>query len=156
MKPTNIYVIGNAVGAVKVGLASVPKRRLMELQTGHSERLQLLFSSELPRDISAPVERRAHWLLKDTHRSGEWFTAQPSEAIEAVQSAIACRGEGEKASFSVGRPPLSRKSLTKPVLIRLTEDLVARIDAVAGENRRGQFIREAAIKELERRERERR
>jgi len=151
MKPTNIYVIGNATGAVKVGLATVPKRRMMELQTGHSEPLKLHFSSELPRDISSPVERRAHWLLKDTHRSGEWFTAQPSEAIEAVKSAIACRGEGEKANFSVGRPPLSRKSVTKAVLIRLTDDLVARIDAIAGENRRGQFIREAAIKELERR-----
>ena len=154
MKPTNIYVIGNDSGIVKVGLASSPKRRLMELQTGHSEPLKLHFISELPQELSAPVERRAHWLLKDKHRSGEWFTVGPSTAIEAVKSAIECRGEGEKANFSVGRPPLSRKSMTKAVLVRLTEDLVSRIDAIAGENRRGQFIREAAIKELERRERE--
>lgn len=52
----------------------------------------------------------------------------------------------------MGRPPLKAKVETIAVLIRLPADIKDRIDAVAGENRRGQFIREAAIKELERRE----
>jgi hypothetical protein len=54
----------------------------------------------------------------------------------------------------MGRPPLKAKVETVAVLVRLPADIKDRIDAIAGENRRGQFIREAAIKELERRERE--
>ena len=53
----------------------------------------------------------------------------------------------------MGRPPLKAKVETVAVLVRLPADIKDRIDALAGENRRGQFIREAAIKELERRER---
>lgn len=51
----------------------------------------------------------------------------------------------------MGRPPLSKKSVTTPVLIRLTEDVVERIDTLAGPNKRGEFIREAIDKELARR-----
>lgn len=53
----------------------------------------------------------------------------------------------------MGRPPLKAKIATVAVLIRLPEDLKDRIDAVAGENRRGEFMREAVIRELARRER---
>lgn len=52
----------------------------------------------------------------------------------------------------MGRPPLKAKVETIAVLIRLPADIKDRIDAVAGENRRGQFIREAIDKELKRRE----
>lgn len=54
----------------------------------------------------------------------------------------------------MGRPPLKDKVETVAVLVRIPADIKDRIDAIAGENRRGQFIREAAMKELERRERE--
>lgn len=54
----------------------------------------------------------------------------------------------------MGRPPLKAKVETINVMVRIPADVRDRIDAVAGENRRGQFMREAAIKELERRERE--
>lgn len=53
----------------------------------------------------------------------------------------------------MGRPPLKRKVDTVAVLVRLPADIKESIDAVAGENRRGQFMRDAAIKELERLER---
>lgn len=52
----------------------------------------------------------------------------------------------------MGRPPLKAKVETVAVLVRLPADIKDRIDALAGENRRGQFIREAAIKEVERQE----
>jgi metal-responsive CopG/Arc/MetJ family transcriptional regulator len=53
----------------------------------------------------------------------------------------------------MGRPPLSKKFETKAVLVRLTEDLCDRIDAHAGPNKRGEFIREAVEREIKRRER---
>lgn len=52
----------------------------------------------------------------------------------------------------MGRPPLSKKFETKAVLVRLTEDVADRIDAIAGHNKRGEFIREAVERELKRRE----
>jgi hypothetical protein len=53
--------------------------------------------------------------------------------------------EGER---KVGRPPLN----VKAILVYLPEGTPQRIDAIAGKNRRGEFIREAVQKELERRE----
>jgi metal-responsive CopG/Arc/MetJ family transcriptional regulator len=49
----------------------------------------------------------------------------------------------------MGRPPLN----VKPMLVRLPDGMAERIDAVAGENKRAEFIREAVEKELRRRER---
>jgi predicted DNA-binding protein len=51
----------------------------------------------------------------------------------------------------MGRPPLN----VKPTLVRLTEDIRQRIEAVAGPNRMAVFIREAIENELKRRERAR-
>src|SRR5262245_59166410 len=48
----------------------------------------------------------------------------------------------------MGRPPLN----VKATVIRLPEGFADRIDAVAGTNRRSQFIREAVERELKLRE----
>lgn len=47
-----------------------------------------------------------------------------------------------------GRPLLN----VKPTLVRLPEGVPERIDALLGPNRRAEFIREATVAELERRE----
>lgn len=49
----------------------------------------------------------------------------------------------------MGRPPLQ----VKPTVVRLTVEALDRIDAIAGPNRRAEFIREAVERELKRRER---
>lgn len=48
----------------------------------------------------------------------------------------------------MGRPPLGNKATQ----VRLPQDVMDRIDALTGTNRRAQFIREAVLAELERRE----
>ncbi len=48
----------------------------------------------------------------------------------------------------MGRPPLH----VKPTIVRLTEDVIGRIEALVGPNKRSAFIREAIEAELERRE----
>ena len=50
----------------------------------------------------------------------------------------------------MGRPKMN----VTPTLVRLPEGVAERIDAVAGKNRRAEFIREAVERELRRRERE--
>lgn len=51
----------------------------------------------------------------------------------------------------MGRPPLGNK----PTQVRLPQAVMDRIDALMGQNRRAQFIREAVEAELKRREQER-
>jgi predicted DNA-binding protein len=48
----------------------------------------------------------------------------------------------------MGRPKLG----VKPTLVRLPDGVAERIDALAGPNRRAEFIREAVERELIRRE----
>lgn len=54
----------------------------------------------------------------------------------------------------MGRPPLKRNVKTIVMALRLPADVAARIDALAGPNKRAEFIREAIEAELDRRERE--
>jgi metal-responsive CopG/Arc/MetJ family transcriptional regulator len=51
----------------------------------------------------------------------------------------------------MGRP----KQNVKPMPVRLPEGVPERIDAVAGKNRRAEFIRDAVERELSRREKRR-
>lgn len=48
----------------------------------------------------------------------------------------------------MGRPPMQ----VRPTVVRLTEDALERIDALAGPHKRAEFIREAVERELKRRE----
>lgn len=48
----------------------------------------------------------------------------------------------------MGRPPLNVKTMN----VRLPEGVPERIDALVGSRRRAEFIREAVLSELERRE----
>lgn len=47
----------------------------------------------------------------------------------------------------MGRPPLHNK----PTQVRLPQEIMDRVDALMGQNRRAQFIREAVENELKRR-----
>lgn len=51
----------------------------------------------------------------------------------------------------MGRPPLAKNSATKATLVRLTGEMLQAIDALAGKNRRAEFIREAVEREIVRR-----
>lgn len=50
----------------------------------------------------------------------------------------------------MGRPPMD----LEPLLVRLPKGMAERIDAVAGKNRRAEFIREALEKALKRAEKQ--
>lgn len=48
----------------------------------------------------------------------------------------------------MGRPPLKRNVETVVSAVRLPADMVERIDAIAGPNKRGEFIRKAVERAL--------
>ena len=50
----------------------------------------------------------------------------------------------------MGRPPLKRQSATIFTGVRLTEDVRAEIEEIAGPNRMAEFIREAVAEKIER------
>jgi hypothetical protein len=50
----------------------------------------------------------------------------------------------------MGRPPLKRNAETVVTTIRLTADVAEQIDALAGPNKRGEWIRDAITRELRR------
>jgi len=148
MKSTKLYVMGSPAGPKKVGIAYDPARRLRILQTGNSRELRLLFEQDAPEGLASDIERRAHWLLREHKTNGEWFSVSAKAAIEAVARAIREGGVGEKESRSVGRPPLKKNVATVITAIRLPLDVAQQIDAIAGPNRRSEWIRRLIANEL--------
>lgn len=51
----------------------------------------------------------------------------------------------------MGRPPLKANVTTVATLVRLSADVVEQVDALAGPNKRAEFIREAIEREIKRR-----
>lgn len=143
-----VYVIGRgAEGPHKIGFSSSPDKRLRELQCGSPERLAILHRREHPR--AKQVESHAHWLLDEHTVSGEWFSGSLDEMVSAVDEAELAvdEGRGKKVARRMGRPALGIKATQ----VRLSEAIMAQIDAMAGPGKRAQFIREAVENELARR-----
>lgn len=126
-----------------------PEGRLAALQRHNSQPLLILYFREVPYELRARIERRTYWLLRDGHIAGEWFDVSMSDGIHAIDRAVFDDGSSEIAKAFSGRPPLN----THPVNIRLLDDLVRRVDALVGAQRRSRFIREAIEEKLKREER---
>lgn len=151
----SLYVVQARRNLVKIGMAAKPAARLCSLQTGSAKRLRLAHIVPVERSLAVAVERYAHWLLNEFRGSGEWFSVSAEQAATAIREALSAVSDGERQGHSsVGRPPLSRDTETKPTMVRLTEETRQRIEAIAGPNRMAEFIREAIEAELTRRERE--
>jgi len=68
---TNIYFIGSTeLGAVKIGRADDPYKRLIELQTGNPHRLTLF---NVVKDVSPHSEQICHNKMDHLRLHGEWF-----------------------------------------------------------------------------------
>ncbi len=152
-KETFIYVIGAHRGPKKVGLAANPLARMRSIQTGNGKDVALLHTVAVPVETASMIERRAHWLLRDTKVCGEWFDVSESVAKKSVDQAVAERGEGEKERPAVGRPPLKLKDPTVKTTLRLPTSLLERVKLVAGDGDASEVIRSGIEAEVRRRER---
>jgi hypothetical protein len=145
-----IYVIRSSDGRTKVGISANPRRRLQALQSGDSSKLNLGYQRPISRELAVRIERRAHWLMQAAHVHGEWFLASVEEAIDAVNAAAECDGEGERAASLAGRKLLWPDKIVAP----LKEGTLKRIVAVLlPSESKTDFLREAVERELSRRER---
>lgn len=143
-----IYLVRTGRKLKKVGLTSKADDRHRNIQTANGSEVVLVFSKAVDAEIAANVEKRAHWLLREFKRRGEWFAVKSDIAISAIEQAIKERGEGEKARSGAGRPPMN----VKETKVRLREGQRERIEALVGDNRMAQWIREAVERELRRQE----
>lgn len=81
-----VYVIGSDDGPMKIGIATDPQSRLVEIQVGHPFKLKVLHSWR--HEAAAKVELAAHKLLRGKRLQGEWFSVTQEEASAAVERAI--------------------------------------------------------------------
>ena len=84
-KMKSVYVIGTGLGPVKIGIAADVTARLRKLQTGHPEKLHVLFQAPSP--DAAEIEYVSHRLLAGARLSGEWFSVTVEQAIWAIRTA---------------------------------------------------------------------
>ncbi|MET9690381.1 GIY-YIG nuclease family protein [Streptomyces sp. NPDC006514] len=82
--PDRVYLLGDAkTMKVKIGIASDPKRRLSEIQTGNPARLVIfaVFHG------NARTERALHKRFATRRLSGEWFDFVGLDPVQAVTAA---------------------------------------------------------------------
>lgn len=146
-KEMTIYMLSTGRKMKKIGISAKSEVRHRQIQTSNGGEVVLAYSKAIPADLAGDVERRAHWLLREFKRRGEWFAVRADAAIAAIERAIQERGEGEKARSGAGRPPLGNKATQ----VRLPEEIREQIRELVGEKGMAQFIREAVERELKRR-----
>ena len=86
-----IYIIGNDLGYIKVGVSRNPKKRVKSLSTGNAAKLTLLFTEEFDceRKHLLHIEKAIHKQLQQmtTKCQGEWFFLDKYK-IDAIKNII--------------------------------------------------------------------
>lgn len=73
MEISYLYIISNGTD-LKVGVSKDPDKRLKQLQTGSSKKLEIVNIFPLPSDKIYGLEKECHQKLVSTYRKrGEWF-----------------------------------------------------------------------------------
>lgn len=146
---TALYVMGEADGPRKIGIARDVRKRLHAIRSSSLLEASVLHERELG-DDAWRVEAHAHKLLKAQRIRGEWFDVTTEAAIAAIEAALLKVAAGEPVVRSVGR----KKEFEENVRLPLAKGTTSRMDAVLepGEPRLS-LIREAIEREIKRRER---
>ncbi len=83
---TYLYVIAESYeGPVKIGYSAQPEKRLKQLQTGASTKLNLCYQQSVKNNEAKRIERMIHKTLGYKRSHGEWFNLSVEEAIIEVQ-----------------------------------------------------------------------
>lgn len=80
-----VYVIENMDnGAIKVGVAQDPEKRLAQLQTGSVSELCLVYQSYVCSN-AFNIESLVHQHFEDKHIRGEWYSASKDDVIQYLE-----------------------------------------------------------------------
>jgi len=100
-RPAHVYLMEIEGGAVKVGRAINPLKRLYEVQTSCPVKIRLVYASDKHSSPEA-VEKAAHYLLREKRQHGEWFGVSVEQARAAIEEAV--RMVDRDGGFSVVPP----------------------------------------------------
>lgn len=84
-----VYVIGVSDNPVKIGYADRVETRLIALQIGNPEELQIFGRVAVPWAMAKAIEAKTHAILRERHRRGEWFNVSADQALAAIAKARA-------------------------------------------------------------------
>lgn len=148
-----IYVMGleTGDGPCKVGRSMDTAKRVKMLSAEHGKKLFVLGKWPVGAYLALQVERYTHWLLRDRHYAGEWFSVTASEAAAAIEQAI-----NAPITDKLLLPPIDvpgRKILNgEHIAVKFPSGTKAAIsDIMGGAEGRADFIREAVANEIARR-----
>lgn len=80
-----VYVIENSDnGAIKIGVANDPEKRLAQLQTGSVSELCLVYQSYICSN-AFNIESQVHQHFKDKHIRGEWYAVSKDDVIAYLE-----------------------------------------------------------------------
>lgn len=95
MEKSFIYCIRASDGRIKIGHSVNPGSRLMSLQIGHPDPLEILWTISVPWERTEAIEDATHKSLSEYHIRGEWFSVCPDIARKAVESNLSVRPSGK-------------------------------------------------------------
>ena len=80
-----VYVIENSDnGAIKIGVANDPEKRLAQLQTGSVSELCLVYQSYICSN-AFNIESQVHQHFRDKHIRGEWYAVSKDDVIAYLE-----------------------------------------------------------------------
>lgn len=89
-KPSYIYLIKSGTGKnapIKIGIASSPDKRILELQVGNPKLLTLVCKVKASsRKHAEHLEYSLHQYFKHSHIRGEWFKGKNINLVKAFAS----------------------------------------------------------------------
>lgn len=121
-----VYVMFAPARGIKVGCSGRLQKRRKEVAFGIGEEVTLLHASA-PLENAKQVEVMAHWLLRDHHQGGEWFSVEASAAVAAIDEAILRVGAGEAAPQRINNATPYADLKTETIQVCLPISLMERV-----------------------------
>lgn len=129
-KVKHVYVMIREDGAVKVGIAASPNKRVGLVRFETKQPVQISYVTTRRTNARA-VEVLAHKMLKEQHHAGEWFWTSVENAIDAVNASIeVAEGRAPDTTTGIRFSPNRKAFKTAPERISLMAEtcLLGEID----------------------------
>ena len=91
-----IYIIGSEHFPYKIGFSKTPEKRVKSLQTGHPNKLSLLYTKKVSEQNIKKIEKQIHKAISYKRTKGEWFNIILEDAISEVNYAVIRYEKNEK------------------------------------------------------------
>lgn len=80
---SSVYIISDTTGRYKIGVSKNPNKRLLQLQTGNSNKLEISHVSYfIPNAYS--IEKKLHNLYNEYRITNEWFSLKETQVNEII------------------------------------------------------------------------